>query len=171
MDGFDGIAVHDNLALVLFLPLPGDVNEFGLLRGEAGLSSPGPGFDPGCALGRKTLSSFDRPTCIGHYPSFSSSIRGSWSLEVHHASHPGCLSLLCKHTSRADQLGRHHFDRSRPDSGPSASEVVDSRLSVHRDAIPVWVSAQASKLMYQLWVHGSGGEQKIDRERMEELLN
>jgi hypothetical protein len=36
---FDGVTVHDELALVLFFPLPGDVNEFSLFCGkvESGL--------------------------------------------------------------------------------------------------------------------------------------
>jgi hypothetical protein len=47
----DSIAIHGKLALALFFPLPGNVNEFGLFRSEAGPSSPGPGFDPGYVFG------------------------------------------------------------------------------------------------------------------------
>jgi hypothetical protein len=47
----DGITIHDKLALVLFFPLPGNVNEFGLFCREAGPSSLGPGFDPGYVFG------------------------------------------------------------------------------------------------------------------------
>jgi hypothetical protein len=47
----DDIAIHDKLALVLFFPLPGNVNEFGLCCREAGPSSLGPGFDPGYVFG------------------------------------------------------------------------------------------------------------------------
>jgi hypothetical protein len=45
------IVVHDKLALTLLISLPGNVDEFGLLRSEAGPNSPGPGFDPVYVLG------------------------------------------------------------------------------------------------------------------------
>ena len=43
--------MHDEFPLAVFLPLAGDVNEFGLLRREAGPSPPGPGFDTGYIFG------------------------------------------------------------------------------------------------------------------------
>jgi hypothetical protein len=61
---------------------------------------PGHHTESWCGVpGQETLSSFDRPLCIDHYPGFQSNKRGFWTFEMDKASYPGCVPVcsLCTH--------------------------------------------------------------------------